>query len=121
MSSKMQTLMFLLVLTISSFTVKASPSDAGITIYWGQNLGDGSLSSTCNTGNYKIVLLAFLNVFGAGRTPIWNFAGHCGGSNLYWDDLARHLNNIRQQNSGYGRGRGRGGRDSGRSGRVLFR
>ncbi|CAI8589787.1 unnamed protein product [Vicia faba] len=172
MSSKMQTLMFLLVLTISSFTVKASPSDAGIAIYWGQNLGDGSLSSTCNTGNYKIVLLAFLNVFGAGRTPIWNFAGHCGdwspctklepeinycqqkgikvllslggaigpyslsspndakvvgdylytnflsgqfgplgsvtldgidfdiegGSNLYWDDLARHLNNIRQQN-----------------------
>ncbi|XP_058727756.1 acidic endochitinase-like [Vicia villosa] len=173
MSSKMQTLILLLVLTISSFTVKASSSDdAGIAIYWGQNNGDGTLSSTCDTGNYKIVLLAFLNVFGSGRPPSWNFAGHCGdwspctklepeitycqqkgikvllslggaigpyslsspndakevsdylyanflsgrlgplgrvtldgidfdiegGTNLYWDDLARNLDNIRQQN-----------------------
>ncbi|CAK8532001.1 unnamed protein product [Lathyrus sativus] len=172
MSSKLQTLILVLVLTISSFTIKASPTDAGIAIYWGQNLGDGSLSSTCDTGNYKIVLLAFLNVFGSGRTPSWNFAGHCGdwspctklepeikycqqkgikvllsiggasgsyslsspddakvvsdylytnflsgqfgplgsvtldgidfdiegGSNLYWDDLARYLDNLRQNN-----------------------
>nr|ABM68631.1 yieldin-like protein [Pisum sativum] len=172
MSSKMQTLILLLVLTISSVTVKASPTDAGIAIYWGQNLEDGTLSLTCDTGNYKIVLLAFLNVFGSGIPPSWNFAGHCGdwspctklepeikycqqkgikvllsiggasgtyslsspddakdvgdylytnflsgrfgplgsvtldgidfdiegGSNLYWDDLARYLDSLRQQN-----------------------
>jgi chitinase len=68
----------LVVLTISSFTIKASSSDGGIAIYWGQNLGDGTLTSTCDTANFEIVLLAFLNVFGDGRTPNWNFAGHCG-------------------------------------------
>ncbi|XP_058727759.1 acidic endochitinase-like [Vicia villosa] len=174
MSSKIQTLFLLLVLTISSsFTVKASSSDdAGIAIYWGQNNGDGTLSSTCDTGNFEIVILAFLNVFGEGRPPSWNFAGHCGdwspctklepeikhcqqkgikvflsiggaagtyslgspndakdvsdylytnflsgqfgplgsvtldgidfdiegGTNLYWDDLAINLDNLRQQN-----------------------
>ena len=166
-----QALLLLLVLTIFPFTIKASLS-GGIAIYWGQNLGDGTLTSTCDTGNYKIVLLAFLNVFGGGRVPSWNFAGHCGdwspctklepeikhcqqkgvkvllslggasgsyslsspddaknvadylytnflsgqfgplgsvtldgidfdiegGSNLYWDDLARDLDNLRQQN-----------------------
>ncbi|WJX24260.1 chitinase [Trifolium repens] len=144
MSSKMQALILLLVLTIFPFTIKASSNDGGIVIYWGQNLGDGTLSSTCETGNYKIVLLAFLHVFGDGRVPNWNFAGHCGasgayslsspddaknvadylhtnfltsgqfgplgsvtldgidfdiegGSNLYWDDLARHLDNQRKQ------------------------
>jgi chitinase len=168
----MQALILLLVLTIFPFTIKASSNDGGIAIYWGQNLGDGTLSSTCDTGNYKIVLLAFLHVFGDGRVPNWNFAGHCGdwspctklepeikhcqqkgvkvflslggasgayslsspddaknvadylhtnfltsgqfgplgsvtldgidfdiegGSNLYWDDLARHLDNQRKQ------------------------
>ncbi|KAJ1388463.1 Glycoside hydrolase superfamily [Sesbania bispinosa] len=44
----------------------------------GQNNGDGTLTSTCNTGNYEIVLLSFLTTFGCGKTPQWNFAGHCG-------------------------------------------
>ncbi|KEH37512.1 putative chitinase [Medicago truncatula] len=172
MDTKRQALLLLLVLTIFPFTIKAS-SSGGIAIYWGQNLGDGTLTSTCDTGNYEIVLLAFLNVFGGGRVPSWNFAGHCGdwspctklepeikhcqqkgvkvllslggaigsyslsspedaknvadylnakflsgqsgplgsvtldgidfdiegGTNLYWDDLARELDNLRQQNS----------------------
>ncbi|RHN73593.1 putative chitinase [Medicago truncatula] len=172
MSSKMQTLILLLILTIFSITIKASSSDGNIAIYWGQNLEDGNLTSTCDTGNFKIVLLAFLNVFGGGRVPSWNFAGHCGdwspctklepeikhcqqkgvkvflslggdsrnyslsspddaknvadylnakflsgqsgplgsvtldgidfaiiyGSNLYWDDLVKHLHNIRHRN-----------------------
>jgi len=75
MGSKMQTLILLLILTIFSITIKASPSDGNIAIYWGQNLKDGTLTSTCDTGNFKIVLLAFLNVFGGGRVPSWNFAG----------------------------------------------
>ncbi|GAU38342.1 hypothetical protein TSUD_395960 [Trifolium subterraneum] len=63
---------------MSSFTVKASSSDGGIAIYWGQNGNEGTLTSTCDTGNFKIVLLAFLNQFGNGNPPKWNFAGHCG-------------------------------------------
>jgi chitinase len=172
MGSKMQTLILLLILTIFSITIKTSSSDGNIAIYWGQNLKDGNLTSTCDTGNFKIVLLAFFNVFGGGRVPSWNFAGHCGGwspckkleleikhcqqkgvkvflslgcdsgsyslsspedaknvsdylytnflsgqsgplgsvtldginfaiihgSNLYWDDLAKHLHNIRHRN-----------------------
>ena len=43
------------------------------------------MEEACATGNYDIVLLAFLNVFGNGRTPNWNFAGHCGS----WDPCTK--------------------------------
>ncbi|KAK7391293.1 hypothetical protein VNO78_19707 [Psophocarpus tetragonolobus] len=69
----------LILLTIFVLTINSSAAESGgIAVYWGQNNGDGSLTSTCETGNYKIVILAFLHVFGCGRTPQWNFAGHCG-------------------------------------------
>nr|AFK43450.1 unknown [Medicago truncatula] len=169
MDTKKQALLLLLVLTIFPFTIKAS-SSGGIAIYWGQNVTEGTLTSTCDTDNYDIVLLTFLEFFGGGRVPSLNFAGHCDGlncrklepeikhcqekgfkvllslaalgalnsseeaknlsdylytnflsgqfgplgsvtldgidfdiegaaTNLYWDDLARELDNLRQQNS----------------------
>ncbi|XP_052211340.1 basic endochitinase-like [Diospyros lotus] len=55
-----------------------STSQAGdIVVYWGQNVGEGSLRDTCATGKYRIVNLGFLSNFGNGRTPVLNLAGHC--------------------------------------------
>ncbi|KAK3428587.1 acidic endochitinase [Eucalyptus grandis] len=48
-----------------------------IAVYWGQNGGEGSLADTCASGNYNIVNLAFLVVFGNGQAPVVNLAGHC--------------------------------------------
>lgn len=53
---------------------------AGIAIYWGQNGGEGSLAAACATGNYEFINIAFLNVFGNGRVPRLNLAGHCNPS-----------------------------------------
>lgn len=52
-------------------------SGGEIAIYWGQNGNEGSLGDTCASNNYNIVNLAFLTVFGNGRTPVLNLAGHC--------------------------------------------
>ncbi|XP_054822941.1 acidic endochitinase-like [Prosopis cineraria] len=83
-SIKTQALILLFSLITICFTIKPS-FGAQIAIYWGQNGNEGSLTSTCASGNYEIVLLAFLHVFGAGRTPDWNFAGHCGS----WDPCTK--------------------------------
>ncbi|KAG0542567.1 hypothetical protein BDA96_02G115400 [Sorghum bicolor] len=57
-------------------------SHAGsISIYWGQNEGEGSLADTCATGNYKFVNIAFLAAFGNGQPPVFNLAGHCDPTN----------------------------------------
>ncbi|KAJ4722970.1 acidic endochitinase-like [Melia azedarach] len=48
-----------------------------ISVYWGQNGNEGSLEDACNTGNYGIVIIAFLTTFGNGQTPQINLAGHC--------------------------------------------
>ncbi|CAH9119550.1 unnamed protein product [Cuscuta europaea] len=37
----------------------------------------GSLRDTCSSGNYNIVNVAFLTVFGSGQKPVLNLAGHC--------------------------------------------
>ncbi|KAJ4705906.1 Acidic endochitinase [Melia azedarach] len=50
---------------------------SGIAIYWGQNGNEGTLTSTCATGRYSYVNIAFLNDFGNGQTPGLNLAGHC--------------------------------------------
>ncbi|KAG8384007.1 hypothetical protein BUALT_Bualt04G0073200 [Buddleja alternifolia] len=66
---------------ISIFLILISHSDAGkISIYWGQNEGEGSLAETCATGNYEFVNIAFLPTFGNGQTPMINLAGHCDPS-----------------------------------------
>lgn len=59
----------------------ASVSNAGgIAIYWGQNGYEESLAQTCTTGNYQIVIIAFLTTFGNGQKPQINLAGHCNPS-----------------------------------------
>ena len=53
-------------------------SHAGsIATYWGLNVSEGNLSTTCGTGIYAYVNLAFLNVFGNGQAPEINLNGHC--------------------------------------------
>ncbi|KAI6672408.1 hypothetical protein NL676_000314 [Syzygium grande] len=66
----------LLLLVFSSSLIRASHG-GGIAIYWGQNGNEGTLASTCATGRYAYVNLAFLYKFGSGQTPEINLAGHC--------------------------------------------
>ncbi|KAI6707724.1 hypothetical protein NL676_010686 [Syzygium grande] len=55
-----------------------------ISVYWGQNGNEGgsegTLADTCASGNYNIVNIAFLSVFGNGQTPVINLANHCDPS-----------------------------------------
>ncbi|KNA13287.1 hypothetical protein SOVF_118080 [Spinacia oleracea] len=53
---------------------------AGIATYWGQHGDEGTLAAACATGNYQYINIAFLTVFGNGRTPELNLAGHCNPS-----------------------------------------
>ncbi|KAI4348023.1 hypothetical protein L6164_008786 [Bauhinia variegata] len=78
MAAQKQALTLLLSLLAFSFILKLSLAndEAGIAVYWGQDGREGTLRQTCD-GHYKNVILAFLNVFGCGRAPAWNFAGHC--------------------------------------------
>ncbi|KAK7391144.1 hypothetical protein VNO78_19549 [Psophocarpus tetragonolobus] len=49
-----------------------------IAVYWGQEAEDGTLASTCESRNYDIVLLSFLDTFGCSRSPNLNLDVHCG-------------------------------------------
>ncbi|XP_028756157.1 G-type lectin S-receptor-like serine/threonine-protein kinase CES101 isoform X2 [Neltuma alba] len=51
-----------------------------IAIYWGENVDEGNLRETCAVGIYSFVLIGFLTVFGNGKTPQLNVAGHCDPS-----------------------------------------
>ncbi|CAN6460892.1 unnamed protein product [Victoria cruziana] len=65
-------------LLLSVLVTLFCPSNGGnLGIYWGQNEKEGTLASTCATGKYSIVNIAFLSVFGNGQTPQLNLAGHC--------------------------------------------
>lgn len=75
----MATLPFFLLLALSAL-LPASHGRGDITVYWGQDGGEGTLTDACATGLYSYVMIAFLNVFGAGRTPALNLAGHCTAS-----------------------------------------
>lgn len=78
MAPKRQAFSFIILSLLALSFTSINAAKGGIAVYWGQNGGEGTLSTACDTGNYEIVLLAFLNQFGCGRTPSWNFAGHCG-------------------------------------------
>ncbi|XP_065018763.1 hevamine-A-like [Musa acuminata AAA Group] len=66
-------------------------AESCIGVYWGQNGNEGSLREACATGNYKYVLIAFLNQFGNGQIPRLNLAGHCdpnsGGCTFLSNDI----------------------------------
>ena len=70
----------LMVLAMAALFVVGSHAGS-ISIYWGQNEGEGSLADTCATGNYKFVNIAFLAAFGNGQPPVFNLAGHCDPTN----------------------------------------
>ena len=77
MARNSQLITFLL-LGFSTLALLVQTSNAGgIAIYWGQDGREGTLQETCNSGNYKYVVIAFLNKFGDGRKPVLNLAGHC--------------------------------------------
>ncbi|XP_051117671.1 acidic endochitinase-like [Andrographis paniculata] len=60
------------------FFISICHAHAGkISVYWGQNGGEGTLAETCATGNYQFVNIAFLPTFGNGQSPMINLAGHC--------------------------------------------
>ena len=69
-------LLQLLVVAVAAAQFLGSEA-GGISIYWGQNGGEGTLAATFATGNYKFVNVAFLYTFGKGQTPLLNLAGHC--------------------------------------------
>lgn len=75
MAARIVSLLFMISLLI--FASFRSSHGSQIAIYWGQNGDEGSLADTCNSGNYGIVILAFLSSFGNGQTPVLNLAGHC--------------------------------------------
>ncbi|OEL31725.1 Acidic endochitinase, partial [Dichanthelium oligosanthes] len=74
--------LLLLIALAASAAMFARTAHAGsISIYWGQNEGEGTLADTCATGNYKFVNIAFLAAFGNGQPPVFNLAGHCDPTN----------------------------------------
>ncbi|TVU23344.1 hypothetical protein EJB05_25701, partial [Eragrostis curvula] len=46
-----------------------------LTVFWGRNKDEGTLSEACDTGLYNTVIISFYSVFGHGR---------------YWGDLSGH-------------------------------
>jgi chitinase len=74
-------LLQLLVVVVIAAAQFLGAEAGGISIYWGQNGGEGTLAETCATGNYKFVNIAFLSAFGNGMSPVINLAGHCDPTN----------------------------------------
>ena len=68
---------FLLMMLMLAASARGSPI---LVTYWGQNGNEGTLSDTCQSGLYNVVILSFLYIFGEGQTPQLNLAGHCDPS-----------------------------------------
>ncbi|KAA8536848.1 hypothetical protein F0562_029326 [Nyssa sinensis] len=76
-----QTLIPLSLLFLFLLALPNGSHAGNITVYWGQNGNEGSLSETCASNLYKIVNVAFLTQFGNGRDLVINLAGHCDPTN----------------------------------------
>ncbi|KAA8536850.1 hypothetical protein F0562_029328 [Nyssa sinensis] len=76
-----QTLIPLSLLCLFLLALPNGSHAGNITVYWGQNGNEGSLSETCASNLYKIVNVAFLTQFGNGRDLVINLAGHCDPTN----------------------------------------
>lgn len=72
--------LLLFPMILLAFLPSAISRQGGISVYWGQNGNEGTLASTCATGRFAYVNIAFLYIFGAGQTPQLNLAGHCNPS-----------------------------------------
>ncbi|KAK4845844.1 hypothetical protein QYF36_009780 [Acer negundo] len=69
---------FLLLLILSIVTNQSY--SGSISIYWGQNVKEGTLAGTCATGKFDYVIIAFLCVFGNNQTPALDLDDHCDPS-----------------------------------------
>ncbi|KAG6605761.1 hypothetical protein SDJN03_03078, partial [Cucurbita argyrosperma subsp. sororia] len=87
----------LLVMFLLAASIFRSSHAAGIAIYWGQNGNEGSLASTCATGNYQFVNVAFLSSFGNGQAPVLNLASHCNPDNNGCAFLSSEINACQSQ------------------------
>ncbi|KAI4332009.1 hypothetical protein L6164_016952 [Bauhinia variegata] len=98
MASLKQALMlfFPFFLTFSS-TVNSQIEEAGIHVYWGQNVFEGTLQETCQSGSYKYVSLTSLTQCGCNKTPSWDFDGHCSGWECF-AELAPEIKYCQSQN-----------------------
>ncbi|KAG8653491.1 hypothetical protein MANES_05G027700v8 [Manihot esculenta] len=86
--------LFFVILLALTFESKAG----SIVVYWGQDGREGTLTSTCNSGKYGIVNVAFLSVFGKGQKPQLNLAGHCNAALNGCQGISRDVKNC--QNKG---------------------
>ncbi|GLJ21046.1 hypothetical protein SUGI_0384490 [Cryptomeria japonica] len=87
-----------IALILATCTIWRASAAGSIAIYWGQNGGEASLTQTCAAGNFKYVILAFLPVFGNGRTPQLNLAGHCDPSSGGCKSLSGEIKSCQQRN-----------------------
>ncbi|KAE8807820.1 Acidic endochitinase [Hordeum vulgare] len=89
-------LLQLLVVAVAATQFLGSEA-GGISIYWGQNGGEGTLAATCATGNYKFVNIAFLSSFGNDQPPVLNLAGHCVPTNGGCSSLSSDIKSCQSQ------------------------
>ncbi|NP_001312735.1 basic endochitinase precursor [Nicotiana tabacum] len=82
-------LLFILPIFLLLLTSKVKAGD--IVVYWGQDVGEGKLIDTCNSGLYNIVNIAFLSSFGNFQTPKLNLAGHCEPSSGGCQQLTKSI------------------------------
>lgn len=68
-----------------------------IVIYWGQDGREGTLTSTCASRKYGIVNIAFLSIFGNGKKPQINLAGHCDPSSNGCQKVSNDIRNCQNQ------------------------
>ncbi|KAJ6872930.1 hypothetical protein NC651_031923 [Populus alba x Populus x berolinensis] len=87
-------ILFLATLLALAFKAKAG----SIVVYWGQDGREGTLTDTCASGKYGIVNIAFLSVFGNGKKPQVNLAGHCDPSSNGCQRVSTGIHNC--QNKG---------------------
>ncbi|GLJ21056.1 hypothetical protein SUGI_0384670 [Cryptomeria japonica] len=87
-----------IVLILAACIVWRASAAGSIAIYWGQNGNEASLTQTRPTGNFKYVILAFLPVFGNGRTPQLNLEGHCDPSSGGCKSLSAEIKSCQQRN-----------------------
>ncbi|XP_028773287.1 hevamine-A-like [Neltuma alba] len=77
MASKTQPLITMLLLSLLLLSHLSSSHGCPVVTYWGQNRNEGELNTACDTGNYEIINIAFLNKFGNGQPPEIDLSGHC--------------------------------------------
>ncbi|TVU23349.1 hypothetical protein EJB05_25708, partial [Eragrostis curvula] len=64
---------------ISSFLAghaSAQGKTGQVTVFWGRHKDEGSLREACDSGKYSMVIMSFLDVYGAGNKYNLDISGH---------------------------------------------